>query len=92
MKKSVKAIILSINLFSLFSISGCIPVLIGSYAYSGAQADATRQKWLEEYNKMNFEREKAGLQPLDYCTEARRFDTKMADADPKCAKQPEPLK
>ncbi len=74
------------------TLTGCLPVLIGSMAYSGAQGDATRQKWLEEFNKMNFEREKAGLKPLDYCTEARRFDTKMADTDPMCAKLAEPPK
>lgn len=59
-------------------------MLIGSVAYSGAKTDETRQKWFEEYNKMNLEREKAGLKPLDYCTEARRYDTKMADNDPAC--------
>ena len=84
MKSLSKASIISF--FLIASLSGCVPVLIGSWAYSGSQSDATKQKWLEDYNRTNLEREKAGLAPLDYCTEARRYDAKMADADPTCTK------
>jgi hypothetical protein len=76
-------------LSTLIGLTGCIPAIIGAVAYSGAQSDATKQKFLDDFNKTNLEREKAGLKPIDYCLELRRFDAKMAEQDGECKKQAE---
>ena len=75
--------------FSVLSLTGCIPAIIGAVAYSGAQSDATKQKFLDDFNRTNLEREKSGLKPLEYCVELRRFDSKVADQDAECKKKAE---
>ena len=39
---------------------------------------------MSQFNQTNIEREKAGLPPLDLCTEQYYFDKKWADNDPTC--------
>lgn len=39
---------------------------------------------MAQFNQTNIEREKAGLAPLDLCTEQYHFDKKWADNDPTC--------
>jgi hypothetical protein len=86
LKTSVYA---SVFLIVSIGLTGCIPAIIGAVAYSGAQSDATKQKFLDDFNKTNLEREKAGLKPIDYCVELRRFDAKLAEQDGECKKQTE---
>jgi hypothetical protein len=61
-------------------------LLIGAAVYSNAQTDATKQKFLDDFNKTNLEREKAGLKPLEYCSELRRLDDNLAKNDEECKK------
>ena len=77
---------LSIAALAAFSLTGCIPMLIGAAVYSSAQTDATKQKFLDDFNKTNLEREKAGLKPLEYCSELRRLDATIAKNDDECKK------
>ena len=79
----------SMLLCTTLALTGCIPMIIGAVAYSGAQSDATKQKFLDDFNKTNLEREKAGFKPLDYCIELRRLDAKLAEQDSECKKQAE---
>jgi hypothetical protein len=83
----IKTIIkLSIAAIVSLSLTGCIPLLIGAAVYSNAQTDATKQKFLDDFNKTNLEREKAGLKPLEYCSELRRLDDNLAKNDEECKK------
>ena len=77
---------LSIAVLAALSLTGCIPLLIGAAVYSNAQTDATKQKFLDDFNKTNLEREKAGLKPLEYCSELRRLDDTLAKNDEECKK------
>jgi hypothetical protein len=88
--KSLRSSVFALLFLSLLiGMTGCIPAIIGAVAYSGAQSDATKQKFLDDFNKTNLEREKVGLKPIDYCVELRRFDAKMAEQDWECKKQTE---
>ncbi len=63
--------------------SGCIDTaVVQTYKYT--QTKMTNEKFMEHFNKTNIEREKAGLPPLDLCTEKYHFDEKWADDDPEC--------
>ena len=77
---------LTIAALAALSLTGCIPLLIGAAVYSNAQTDATKQKFLDDFNKTNLEREKAGLKPLEYCFELRRLDATIAKNDDECKK------
>jgi hypothetical protein len=83
-KGLIKPLYFVVISFSVLSLTGCIPAIIGAVAYSGAQSDATKQKFLDDFNRTNIEREKSGLKPLEYCVELRRFDSKVADQDDEC--------
>lgn len=69
------------------AMSACVPAAIATYAYHDVGQTDARQKFMAEYNKNNIEREKAGLQPLDLCTEKRHFDEDWANDDPACKKE-----
>ena len=43
-----------------------------------------RQEFMDNYHITNVEREKAGLPPLDICTEKYYFDEDWANDDPNC--------
>lgn len=68
-------------------LSGCIPTIIGAAVYKSSKTKQAKQAFMEDFNKTNIEREKAGLQPLDLCTEKYGFDKKWADDDPVCAER-----
>lgn len=68
-----------------FSMTGCIAVAAGAIgAYSGSKKREVREKFLAEIRSENLEREKAGLKPLDLCTEMYRFDRDWARKYPDC--------
>jgi len=80
-----KGIILFIPL--LISITGCIPTIIGAAVYKSSKTRQAKESFIEQFNQTNLEREKAGLPPLDLCTEKYGFDKKWADDDPVCAER-----
>jgi len=70
-------------IMSLFCTS-CIPTIIGASVYKSTKTRAGKEQFLIQYNQTNIEREKAGLAPLDLCTEKYNYDKKWADDDPIC--------
>lgn len=66
------------------SASSCVPVLVGGMIHKSIKSQQERQEFIAEFNETNQEREAAGLEPLDFCTEARRFDAAWANDLPEC--------
>ena len=65
-------------------LQGCAAVAIGSYAYDRGGKRDTRQKYFEEFNKTNIEREKNGLKPLELCSYKKSVDKEWAEEDANC--------
>ena len=65
-------------------LAGCIPTIIGASVYKSAKTRESKERFMAQFNQTNIEREKAGLAPLDLCTEKYHFDKKWADNDPVC--------
>jgi hypothetical protein len=84
MKTSTIAATLALAL----TMSGCLPVLVGSaIVSSGNKSSSTtqaRQRFLSELQKNNTEREKNGLKPLNVCVEMYNFDQDWALDHPEC--------
>jgi hypothetical protein len=68
----------------VFSTTGCIPMMVGGHYYRSTKTIEAKQKFLHNFNEINLQREKAGLQPLDICSEKRNIDPDWANDDPKC--------
>lgn len=66
-------------------VSGCIPTIIGAAVYKSSKTRQSKERFIEQFNETNVQRESAGLPPLDLCTEKYSFDKKWADNDPACA-------
>lgn len=82
--------VLSIQLvFLAIFCTSCVPALIGSVAYHSVKSKGEKREFMDNYNKTNIEREKAGLPPLDLCTEKYHFDEGYAKDDPPCKKRVE---
>jgi hypothetical protein len=71
----------------LVFLTGCVETLIGAYAYRSSKTRQAKQEFMANFNETNIEREKAGLPPLDLCTEQYYYDKKWADNDPVCAER-----
>jgi len=62
-----------------------VAVVGGEEIYKKEKAkEQSRQEFMDNYNNANAEREKAGLQPLDLCTEQYCFNESGAKKDPEC--------
>jgi hypothetical protein len=71
----------------LLFMTGCIPVLAGTLIVKSSRTKGQKQEFIAQLHKVNSEREINGLQPLDWCSEAYRFDKGWAQGDPNCAKR-----
>jgi hypothetical protein len=67
--------------------SSCIAALIGGVAYKSSKTKGQRQEFMTAYQKTNMEREVHGLKPLDWCSEAYRFDEGWANNEKRCAER-----
>lgn len=76
-----------IILIFLFLNINCAPALIISGAYKSAKTKEQRQDFMTQFQKTNTERETKGLKPLDWCSEAYKFDEGWANNDKNCAKK-----
>ncbi len=76
--------ILGLLIITTLLCSSCIPTIIGASVYKSTKTRAGKEQFLTQYNQTNIEREKAGLAPLDLCTEKYNYDKKWADDDPIC--------
>ena len=80
MHKTLLTLFCSLVLMS----TSCAPVVIGGIFYHDAQSRKTRQRFIYNFQSVNLEREKNGLQPLDLCYEKYQFDRSWAMKDPGC--------
>lgn len=65
-------------------LSGCVPVLVGGLIYKSSKSSGQKQEFMSQLQKTNADRESKGLKPLDWCSEAYRFDKGWAYEDPNC--------
>ena len=66
-------------------LGGCAAALVGGAFYHSAQTNSQRTEFTTNFQKQNVEREKAKLKPLDWCSEAYKFDKGWAMENPDCA-------
>ena len=64
---------------------GCVPVLIGGLIYKSTKTDEEKNTFMTNFQRNNTEREKAHLAPLDWCSEAYKFDKGWATENAECA-------
>lgn len=64
--------------------SSCVPVLVGGHYYNKSKNREARREFTNSFQRTNLERESKGLKPLDWCSEAYKFDAKWAKEDPQC--------
>lgn len=63
---------------------GCVPVLVGGLILHSSKSNADKRAFLSSLEATNTERERAGLQPLDVCSEKYKFDPGWAAEEPNC--------
>jgi hypothetical protein len=68
-------------------LSGCAAALVGGLIYKSTKSDEEKAVFVSNLQKTNLEREKAHLQPLDWCSEAYKFDKGWAIEKPDCAER-----
>lgn len=71
----------------LVTLPGCAAVLVGGLFYNSAKTYEQKQKFTQEFQARNVEREKAGLEPLDWCSETYKFDKVWASEGTGCAER-----
>lgn len=68
----------------LLFLVGCLPVLVGGLILHSSKSNAEKRAFLSALETTNTERERAGLQPLDTCSEKYKFDPGWAAQDSLC--------
>lgn len=66
------------------SQTGCAAVVAGGIFYDHAENRKDKRQFTEDFRKQNLEREKAGLQALDWCTELYRTKASWYGEDATC--------
>jgi hypothetical protein len=69
----------------LLVTTGCAAVVAGGLIMKSSKTKGQKQEFMNRLQQTNLEREKAGLKPLDWCSEAYKFDQNWAASDPECA-------
>ena len=82
LEKKMKKI--SLVLILLLFTQGCAAALVGGLLYKSSKSKKARQEFISTLHQTNMQRESNGLEPLDYCTEALKFDRKWALKTPEC--------
>ncbi len=75
---------LAVLLIAVVCSSGCAAVLVGGLIAHSSSTKGQKKDFVDAYHTNNTEREKAGLAPLDFCSEAFRFDPGWAASLPEC--------
>ena len=70
-----------------FSLGGCAAALVGGLLYKSTKSNEEKANFVTNLQKTNLEREKAHLQPLDWCSEAYKFDKGWATENPECSQR-----
>jgi len=69
------------------SLSGCAAALVGGLIYKSTKSNEEKANFVTNLQKTNLEREKAHLKPLDWCSEAYKFDKGWATENPECGQR-----
>jgi hypothetical protein len=85
MLRSIK-MILGMTTMAL-TLIGCAAVLIGGLLHDNATDNTKRATFTEDFNKQNLERERAGLTPLDWCSEIYKAKKAWAMSEKSCAER-----
>lgn len=64
--------------------TGCVPVLVGGLIMKSSTSRGQQQEFMSQLQRTNTDREARGLEPLDWCSEAYRFDKGWAQEDANC--------
>jgi hypothetical protein len=67
-----------------FVLNGCAAVLVGGLIYHDSKTRDQRLAFTQDFQKQNIEREKAGLKPMDWCSELYKFDQSWYAEDANC--------
>jgi hypothetical protein len=65
-------------------LGGCAAVLVGGLIYKSTESNEEKAAFVKE---LHLEREKAHLPPLDWCSEAYKFDKGWATENTECAQR-----
>jgi hypothetical protein len=66
------------------TLGGCAAVLVGGLIYKSTKSNEEKAVFVTNLQKTNLEREKAHLKPLDWCSEAYKFDKGWAVENTEC--------
>lgn len=66
-------------------LGGCAAVLVGGLIYKSTKSNEEKAAFTTNLQRTNTEREKARLPPLDWCSEAYKFDKGWAAENTDCA-------
>jgi hypothetical protein len=66
------------------SLGGCAAALVGGLIYKSTKSNEEKAAFVTNLQKTNLEREKAHLKPLDWCSEAYKFDKGWAVENTEC--------
>jgi len=83
----MKKVIAVAFVLCFYTTSGCVPAIIVGAAYHGAKSKESEQQFNSSFNQTNADRESKGLTPLDWCTEAYRWNKSYARKDKNCKKR-----
>ena len=69
------------------TLGGCAAVLVGGLPHKSTKSNEEKAAFVTNLQKTNLEREKAHLKPLDWCSEAYKFDKGWATENPECGQR-----
>ena len=72
---------------ALFLTTSCVPVIAGALIVKSSKTRGQKQEFMSQLQHTNMQREEKGLRPLDWCSEAYRFDKSWAMNDSACERR-----
>jgi hypothetical protein len=70
-----------------FILGGCAAALVGGLIYKSTKSNEEKATFVTNLQKTNLERERAHLKPLDWCSEAYKFDKGWAIENTECGQR-----
>lgn len=67
--------------------TSCVPVMVGGLIAKSASSDSSKREFTNNFQRVNMERERAGLRALDWCSEQYKFDAGWAANEPECRRR-----
>jgi hypothetical protein len=82
----VQSFLMRVIVLTALSISlcGCAAALVGGLLYKSTKSNEEKANFVTNLQKTNLDREKAHLKPLDWCSEAYKFDKGWAIENKEC--------